>query len=68
MRCLSKASGESQPIEECGQDGVVKSLNIGEYGTLDIAARLEAVQVNEFAFETTEKVLSHSVVVRVDIL
>lgn len=68
MRCLSKVSGESQPIEECGQDGVVKSLNIGEYGTLDIAARLEAVQVNEFAFETTEKVLSHSVVVRVDIL
>lgn len=44
---------------------IVKGLDIGKNIRLSSTAGVIAVQVNQFTFEAAEKVLCHSVVVRV---
>lgn len=44
---------------------IVKGLDIGENIRLSSTAGVILAQVNQFTFETAEKVLRHSVVVRV---
>ena len=46
-------------------DGIVKSLNVGKDGGHRLRPGLEMVQINQLAFQATEEIFGHGIVVRV---